>query len=70
MKKHCEVKHSNILKMYVNEIAQQHFVEIDASRKQSSKLQKVVLSISTIFNNITTYKNQMKILKFSLMILC
>ncbi len=42
MKKHCEVEHSNILKMYVNEIVQQHFAKIDPSRKQSSKLQKVV----------------------------
>jgi hypothetical protein len=33
MKKHCEVEHSNILKMYVFEIVQQHFVEIGPSRK-------------------------------------
>jgi hypothetical protein len=42
MKKHCEVKHFDILKMHVNEIVQQHSVEIDLVRKQSSKLQKVV----------------------------
>jgi hypothetical protein len=42
MKKHCEVEHFDIFKMYVNEIVHQHFAEIDPSRKQSSKLQKVV----------------------------
>jgi hypothetical protein len=38
MKTHCGVKHSNILKMYVNEIVQQHSVKITALRKQSSKV--------------------------------
>jgi hypothetical protein len=37
MKKHCEVEHFDILKMYVDEIVQQHFVETNVFMKQSSK---------------------------------
>ncbi len=39
MKKHSKAKHSNILKMYVNEIIQQqHFAETKVFEKQSSKV--------------------------------
>jgi hypothetical protein len=37
MKKHYEVEHFDILKMYVNKIVQRHFVETNASTKQSFK---------------------------------
>jgi hypothetical protein len=39
MLKHYEVKHSNILKMYANEIIQQRCAKIDVFEfKQSSKV--------------------------------
>ncbi len=44
MKKHCEVKHSNILKMYVCEIVQwQCYFKTNAFQKQNSKVWKVVI---------------------------
>jgi hypothetical protein len=44
MNKHYEVEHSNILKMYVNEIAWQRYVEMDVFEfKQSSKVQQMVI---------------------------
>jgi hypothetical protein len=73
MKKHCEVEHLDIFKMYISEIIQHwHFVETNVSNKQSSKVQKVItpISISTFFNNTTTYKNQVNNKRLSLMILC
>jgi hypothetical protein len=47
MLKHYEVKHSNILKMYANEIIQQRCAKIDVFEfKQSSKVWKVVITRS------------------------
>jgi len=37
MKKHYEVEHFDIFKMYVNEIVQCHSAKTNASTKQSSK---------------------------------
>jgi hypothetical protein len=59
MKKHCEAKHSNILKMYISEIVQQWcFVETNAYEKQSFKVWKVITlgSIFVFVSNTTTYK--------------
>ncbi len=42
MKNHYEGEHSNIWKVYVNEITLNCYVGIDPSKKQSSKVQKVV----------------------------
>jgi hypothetical protein len=57
--------------MYVIEIVRLCFAKTDVSKKQSSKVQKVVIlgSISAFFKN-TTYQNKMKNKKLLLMISC
>lgn len=58
MKKHCEAKHSNILKIYISEIVQQwRFVETNVYQKQSFKVWNVITlqSISICFSSTTTY---------------
>jgi hypothetical protein len=63
MKKHNEVEHSNILKMYVNEIVWWCYAKIDVFEfKQSSKVQKMVIprSICACSIILQHIRNQMK----------
>ncbi len=58
IKKYVKIEHTNIVKMYFNEIAIHHTFTMNPTKKQLSKNWKVVTlgSISQFFGNITPYK--------------